>query len=246
MITKFKSVNFIIEKIYRDLGANNELPYNDMISWIAEALSFIGVYGQYEEIKCELKLDSNGKVKLPCGFEYLVDINYNNNPVYWATNTNATNYGCNGCKIPCCNEGITGERYNFYINNDYLISNIIQTVTNTTDNTLSIVYLGIPTDENGFPLIPDDVYYDAALTSYVISKLDYQDFRRGRIADKVYQDSEQKWLWYVNSARGSGNMPNTQQLERIKNVMKRLLPIRNDYQSGFRNFNHSENVNLGS
>jgi hypothetical protein len=239
MISGFTSINKILATIYRDLGVNYEINEGDAYEWIAEGLSLIGAYSQYEEISECLTL-VNGKAKLPCGFYKLVDANYKNHPIYWATNTNANNYQCHDCRIPVCQNEIC--RYTFYLNDSYMITNI-----NDHDNleaNVCIVYLGVPTDEEGLPLIPDDVYYVKALTSYVIHKLDYQDWRKGKIADKVFDKSEKEWLFYVNSAKGAANMPNVAQLENLKNIMRKLLPVTNDFKRGFKNFNKGEQTNL--
>lgn len=239
MISNFISINYVISKIYRDLGSNYELNEGDMYEWIAEALNMIGVYSQYEEISECIHL-VNGKAKLPCGFYKLVDVNYKHHPIFWATNTNANNYQCHNCRIPVASSEV--NRYTFYINDSYIITNINDENNQTAD--LCMVYLGIRTDQDGYPMIPDDVYYMKALAAYVTHMLDYQDWRKGKIADKVFNKSEQDWLFYVNSARGAGNMPNTAQLENLKNVMRRLLPITNDYKRGFKNFNKGEQINL--
>lgn len=239
MITNFTSIKTLIAKLYRDLNINSEISESDIIEWAAEALSMIGAYSQYNEISHCLKI-TNGKAKLPCGFYKLVDINYKNQPVYWATNTNAHNYQCHNCRIPVCQDGFC--HYTFYINDSYLISNIKD--ENDQEANLCIVYLGIPVDEDNIPMIPDDVYYMKAIASYITSMLDYQDWRKGKIADKVKEQSEKDWLFYVNSARGSANMPNVQQLENLKNIMRRLLPITNDFKRGFNNFNKGESINL--
>ena len=113
-----------------------------------------------------------------------------------------------------------------------------------TNEKLCIVYLGIPTDEKGYPLIPDDVYYMKALTAYVTYMLDTANWRKGRVNDKVKADSEQNWLFYVNSARGSANMPNLQVLESIKNTLHRLFNPSNAYKTGFKGLNTPEKFNL--
>lgn len=239
MITGFISIKYILAKLYRDLGINSELNENDVVEWVAEALNMIGAYSQYTEIS-ECITVKNGKAKLPCGFYKLVDLNYKNNPIYWATNTNAANYQCHTCRIPTCLNSQC--KYTFYINDSYIITNIKD--EHDEEANLCMVYLGIPTDEEGYPMIPDDVYYIKALTAYVTSMLDYQDWRKGKIADKVYQKSEQDWLFYVNSARGAANMPNVAQLEGLKNILVRLMPHHNDFRRGFKNFNQPENLNL--
>lgn len=237
MITGYVSLKVILAKLYRDLGINSEINESDVVEWIDEALKKIGAYSQYEEVPDCLTL-INGKAKLPCGFYKLVDINWNGYPIHWATNTNAHNYGCESCKIPSCDGGICD--LTFYINDSYIITNI------NTDSTakLCIVYLATPTDEEGYPMIPDNVYYFEALAKYVTYMLDYQDWRKGKVTDKVFEKSERDWLFYVNSARGSANMPNTAQLENLKNVWRRLIPNTNAYDRSFIDIGKKEKRNL--
>ena len=94
-----------------------------------------------------------------------------------------------------------------------------------------------------FQTTVDNIYYIKALTAYVIFMLDKQEWRKGKIADKVYLESEKDWLFYVNSAKSAANMPNIAQLENIKNTLRRLIPVTNDYSRGFRNFNRQEKIN---
>ncbi len=241
MITNFVSLKRIISKIYLYTNSNYEISEDFITELCADALSMIGAYSQFEEIT-ECLETHNGKAKLPCGFEHLVDISYNGIPMYWSTQSNSVNYKAVNCNIPVCRNNDC--KYTFYINNSYIVSNIVQNNTQSTSNNIQITYLGIPTDEDGVIMVPDGVYFEKALMSYVISILDWQDWRKGKCTDKVYQDSEQKWLWYVNSARGQANMPNTQQTERLSAIIKRLLPISGDYETGFKNFNKREKLNF--
>lgn len=236
MITGFTSIKYILSKVYQELGTNSEINELDAIEWAYDALSMIGAYAQYKETSTCLDL-SSGKAKLPLNFHKLVDIRYKNFPVYWATNTNANNYQCSECSIPICKDGTCN--YTFYINDSYIITNITD-----TDASVCVVYLGHPVDDEGYPMIPDDIYYMKAITSYIIHKIDKQEWRKGKLADKVYQESEKDWLFYVNSARGAANMPNLAQLENLKSVLQRLSPLREEYRKGFRNINKQERLNL--
>lgn len=237
MISGFVSIKVVLAKLMRDLGINEELPEANLIEWAGEALSLIGAYSQYEAISECLTLE-NGKAKVPCGFHKLVSINYKSYPVFWATNTNANNYQCNNCQIPICSSGIC--EYTFYLNDSYLITNI-----NDSNASLCIVYLGIPLDDEGYPMVPDDVYYMKALTSFITYMLDYQDWRKGKTTDKVFEYSKSEWNHYVNAARASALMPNAAQLERLKNVWRRLMPLTNEYSRGFMNLGKAERRNVG-
>lgn len=235
MITGYVSLKTIIAKLYRDLAINYELNEGDIIEWTAEALKMIGAYGQYDEVSHCLEL-TNGKAKLPCDFYKLVDINWQGRPMHWATNTNAMNYQCSNCSIPvcdCCD-------LSFYINDNYLISNI------NTDTTADIcmVYLASPVDDEGYPMVPEDVYYHKAIAAYITYIMDYATWRKGRISDKILAKSEKEWLFYVNSARGSANMPNTAQTENIKNIWQRIMPNPGAYDRNFLGFNRKERRRL--
>jgi len=235
MITGYISLKTVIAKLYRDLGINYELNDNDIIEWTEESLKLIGAYGQFNEVSECITL-TNGKAKLPCSFYKLVDVNYKGRVLHWATNTNAMNYQCDNCTIPVCD---TCD-LNFYINDSYIITNI------ATEDTaeLCMIYLASPVDDEGYPMIPDDVYYLKAIAAYITHIMDYADWRKGKIADKVFKKSEQEWMFYVAAAKNSANMPNTAQLENIKNNMRRLLPITNDYDKHFVNINRKERRNL--
>ncbi len=240
MITNFKSINTLIAKLYRDLNINTELPEDSIVEWVAEALTIIGAYGQFIEISDCLTI-TNGKAKLPCNFYKLVDVRYKHHPIYWSTNTNASNYQDHNCRVRVCESGHC-DGYTFYINDSYIITNIND--HNDLEANLCMVYLGIKVDENGYPMIPDDPMYDKALAAYVTFMLDKIEWRKGKLADKIKNDSEADWLFYVNSARGSANMPNTAQLEGLKNLMMRLKPSLNEYRVGFKNLTKPENLNL--
>ena len=234
MISGFVSVKTILSKLYRDLSINKEINESAIIEWCNECLLKIGAYSQFKEISTCITLNC-GKAELPCGFYKLVDIAYNNFPLHWATNTLASNYQCEGCQIPyCCTD------YNFYINDGYIITNIDCKNNFEHSNKLCVVYLGMPIDDEGYPMIPDDVYFSEACAKYCTYMLDYQDWRKGQLADKVFQKSEQDYLFYVRSAKGAANMPNAAQLENLKNILVRLIPQQNAYNSHFKHISKQE------
>ena len=235
MITGFTNFKTVLAKLYRDLGINTEINEGSVIMWCSEVLDKVGAFSQYTPIKTCLELNE-GKVQLPCGFYRIVDISYKGMPISWNSESIAANYGCDGCTIPqCCLE------YEFYINSNYIITNITED-NGITDEIpeLCIVYLGIPVDEEGYPLIPDDVYYLEACAKYVTYMLDYQEWRKGNVADKVVEKSEKDYLWYVGAARGSANMPSIGQLENLKNIHTRLIPKQDSYSKLFKDVNKSE------
>ena len=236
MITSYTSIKTVISKLYRDLGLTTEINEAHLVEWIAEALAKIGSFYQYEQSKTCLEIDDDGRVKLPSNFYRIVDIAYKSKPLAWASNNLVNDYGCEGCKIEnCCTD------HTFYINDCYIVTDIKPTDYDANNpKLLCISYLGVPVDEDGYPKVPDDVYFHEACAKYVTYMLDYRDWRKGNLTDKVFEKSNQDWLWYVGAAKGSANMPSIAQLENLKNVWVRLIPKQNEYNNSFSNNNKQE------
>lgn len=227
MITGYKSIKTIMSGLYRDLGYNTEINFGDLVEWVGEALAMIGAYSQFTDKNTCLEV-CNHEVLLPCDFYRIIDINFNGKPIRWESNTLAHLYGCQGCKITdCCT-----EEY-FYITQSHI-------KTSFKEGKLCIVYLAIPSDTEGYPLVPDDVYYDKALKAYCTYMLDRIEFRKQKLPEVAYRDSEKDWYFYVNSARGAANMPDTAMLESLKNVWVRMIPRTNEWKKNFVNLNNQE------
>ena len=232
MIVNFKSSKALIAGLYRDLGNNTEINESDFLEWVGEGLSMIGSYAQNKEVSTILTV-ANHTVALPCDFIYPKDITHNGRPLSWSTKSAANNYKCEDCNtIPtCCTD------YNFYIADGCLN-------TSLESGDLCIVYQAVPVDDEGFPLVPDNVYFDKALKAYVTYMLDKIQFRRGLIPEVVFKFSEREWLWYVGSAKGSANMMSTAQMDRIQKIWVRLIPKPHEFSNNFRNLENHERRNL--
>lgn len=215
---KLVSVKTIVERVYRRLGVNEDLPEDDMIEWVGEALLRIGAYVQFTP-KVEILQVVSGKVELPCDFYKLSEITYSTNDTFkqylsWKNESFINSYFCDDCKIPLWKN--PNEEY-FMINNSYIY-------TSFDTGELCISYLAIPTDEDGYPMVPDEELVIDACSKYIIMNLDYREWRKGAIPDKVYEKSEREWHYGVSAARGALNMPNVHKLESIRNSIQRLIP----------------------
>lgn len=105
--------------------------------------------------------------------------------------------------------------------------------TNVKDGYLMIAYQAIPTDTDGYPLIPDDASFKDALYWYITMKLLYPEWKGGRVRDAVYYDARRSWNYYSKQAYGNAMMPDQEQMESIKNTWNRLIPVILEHDSGF-------------
>lgn len=108
---------------------------------------------------------------------------------------------------------------------------------------LEIAYQAFPVDEFGFPLIPDDQSFINAVKYYVIERLDFKLWRKGKIADKVYAKSEQERLFYIAQASNKAKMPmSIDEWEAFRRISTRLISRPTQYSSGFKYLNREESL----
>lgn len=98
---------------------------------------------------------------------------------------------------------------------------------------LMMAYQAIPTDCDGYPMIPDEISFKEAIYWYINMKLMYPKWAEGRVRDAVYYDAKRSWNYYAKQAYGDALMPNADKLESIKNAWVRLIPEIHEHSSGF-------------
>lgn len=114
--------------------------------------------------------------------------------------------------------------------------------TNFKDGYIEMVYKGYPLDEDGFPMIPDDEKFKAALKYEIIFKLDWKKWRQNPSPQNksIANDSERRRDFYVAAARTKARIPNIGQMESLKNQWLRTIPKMNQHADGFKTNNIQE------
>lgn len=115
--------------------------------------------------------------------------------------------------------------------------------TNVATGYLMLAYQAIPTDTNGYPMIPDNQSFTEAIYWYIVMKLLYAQWVSGQIRDAVYADAKRSWNFYCKQAYGNSMMPNgAEQLESIKNTWHRLVQEWGEHDNFFSTIGQREVV----
>ena len=123
----------------------------------------------------------------------------------------------------------------------YLISsNYIK--TNQEAGYIMMAYQAIPTDNDGYPLIPDNAGFIEAIYWYIVMKLYYPQWKQGSVRDAVYYDARRSWNYYCKQAYGNALTPNLDQLESIKNSWIRLVPELHEHSTGFSTLGEKQDI----
>lgn len=96
---------------------------------------------------------------------------------------------------------------------------------------LKLSYDAVPTDEDGYPLIPDMTSFMEAIYWYVTMKMKYPEYLNGKLNREVYYDIKRSWNFYRKQAYAEALMPNEDSLESIKNTWNKLYPEMNDHST---------------
>jgi hypothetical protein len=137
--------------------------------------------------------------------------------------------------------GTTGSGDNYTASGDYtyvITPGYIKTALK--DGYLMLSYQAVPTDTEGYPMIPDDESFEEAIYWYINMKLTYPEWKMGRVRDAVYYDAKSSWNYYRKQAYGNAMMPNIDQLEAIKNAWLRLVPEINEHGNAFSTLNERQ------
>lgn len=229
-VIKYISTKEVIAKVYRDLNIEQEDRWIDMVEWIAEALHKIGAHPQYVEQVTKLQV-KNYRAAIPCNLFRVQQIEFQrkalkelggsfDNAQHYIEGNNRENLG-------------TTRDYGYTINDAFFNFNF-------TDEEVTLSFIAIPVDIDGFPLVPDDESYKEALYKYIIMKMKFPEMLAGKIHPNLYQKLESDWHKYCAQARGKGYMPSIDELEAIKNQWMRLMPRLDRHKTFFKRLGDGE------
>ena len=95
--------------------------------------------------------------------------------------------------------------------------------TSFREGCVEMAYTAAITDKEGFPMIPQDIEVQLALESYVIERILYKQFLRGKVNRDVWQVARQNAYHAMGSAVTWANTPSLDQMQSIKNIWVRLI-----------------------
>lgn len=226
------SLKNIIAKVFRDLNLKEEQDFINMIEWGAEALEQIGVFEQLTtKVYCaDIKFY---KAPIPCDMVYINSVAVDGVNLKPSSNQ----FGVQQFE-DTSDRADTGLAINIDKVQNAAYAGILDLVQHPNAYTISggyiklakekgklqISYQAVPEDEEGYPLVPDDVSFREAVYRYIVYKWMYPQVIVGKIDARLLSDAEQKWHWYCNQAGAKAQMPDQGKLENIARNYLRLKP----------------------
>ena len=117
--------------------------------------------------------------------------------------------------------------------------------TSFASGKVCISYMAFPTDDDCYPLVPDDISFREAMFWYIYKKI----LLGGEVPvnngiDYVF--AEQQWKYYCTQARNAAVFPDIDRYESFMNQWVRLIPNINRHSYAFENLGTRETLHRGS
>lgn len=128
------------------------------------------------------------------------------------------NQGVNASLVNNESESDGGRRKEF----TYIAQNgVLQ--TSFRDGTVIISYYGLACDEDGYPLVPDNVQVTECLRYYILFRYLEPLFIAGKITDKAFNYIDQKKCFYMGASNTAMQLQGIDHLESTMNAINRLI-----------------------
>ena len=105
--------------------------------------------------------------------------------------------------------------------------------TTFKEGKVEVAYRAIPTDDDGFPMIPDTPVFLNALELYIKWRTFIVLFDQQKISPAILQYTEKDYSAAVAQLNSEMALPSYAEMENITNMINQLIPSVHEYSKGF-------------
>jgi hypothetical protein len=262
--SKYVSIDFILDKLYRDFGFENINRY-DVAEWLWEVIGLLGIAYTYEPKSVENITVSNWRFEIPVDFMDFgttggIRDRLTQCPLKYATDlfqtidnftSDTTTTRFEGPTVVVNPDGTNNPNDTVFVVINTALFNAQQYTYKPTngffycgfkEGNVDITYNAFPIDENSMPKVPDEVKYIRAVCNFIAWKIAFKLKLRNQIAADDFNKIEIEYLHSAGAARTKAILPDIHLMESIKDMSMRLIPLYNQYRAGFRYLNEEERL----
>lgn len=210
-----------------------DIPFETAVEYAVDFISLMGTPGLYTEKTAIIKIE-NWRGALPCDFEHMIQvrvagkqhsrrwIDCHFGPVPLTYRASGHSFHMSDIKP---NSGLTGEL-------TYKIQGMV-IFTSTKDVDIEIAYRAFATDDEGYPLLPDNTSFLRGLENYIKLQWFTVMFDMGKISQAVLQNAQQEYAWAAGDAQSEFSRLTLDEAETLFNSFKTLLPRNHEHWKAF-------------
>jgi hypothetical protein len=225
---KSVSLETIVERVHRDYGFTVDTDWTDIAEWIGSVIDLINAPMQYTERitdghdKPYINI-VNGRGLLPCDLIRVVQTRTCEGiPMRYSTDSFHKRMHSAQCPDLICSSDLT-----YKLNDNYIF-------TNFSTGKIEMAYMAFPTDERGYPTVPDDEKFKQAATAYVAERIAFKLYLRDKIDERKYERVNKERLWYIAAAQTKALIPDRDKTRSIANQFRRIVSFEDEHATGYK------------
>ena len=216
-----------------------DLTYEDAAAFVVEAIRLIGAPLSFEDLVTPPILVTNNKAPLPANLLNIRGVRIINNLENFDDGAialrHATDIYHNGADCGVDSENNIPYEYTYTVQKGIIFTSI-------PSGYIQISYRGLPVDDDGYPLIPNEQKTLLAIEYYILHRFLEPLWIIGKITDKAFTYIEQKRHFYMGGADTSLKLQSPDHLESIMNSINRLIINDTAHSSFYRGSGQKERL----
>lgn len=226
------NIRRIVDRLMRH-PMMRDLAFEAAVEHTVDFLELMATPAIYDEKTAIVKVD-DWKGQLPCDFHEMIQVRM---------------AGPQRKKCWCpCTERLMNPTYRYSGNsfhmskrkpNEFLTGEFTYKLqgmtifTSTKDADVEIAYRAFATDDEGYPLLPDNAVFLLGLENYIKLQHFTTKFELGELPLPVLQNAQQEYDWAAGRAQSEFSRLSLDQAQTLFNSFKTLLPRNHEHWRGF-------------
>lgn len=218
MAEGYTSIRVILDKVMRH-PLMQDLNFETAVDYTIDFMRIMGCPNMFEEKTMVLTVDEF-RAKLPDDFYRMLQVKSIKNNCMFRYTTNTMHMSDNK---KCCGYDLTYK----------IQGGVIFTSIKRGD--IEIAYEAIITDEDGYPLLPDNSSFTRALELFIKKQWFTMLFELGKISLQALQNAQQDYAWAAGDCHCEFNRLTLDKAESFYNAWRHLSNRNHEHSRAFKN-----------
>ena len=217
------NIRRILDRVMRH-PMMRDIPFETAVEYAVDFISLMGTPALYDEKTATIAVN-DWRGPLPCDFEHMIQVRV------------APRQTCGrwqGFQFPIGPLIYRESGHSFHMSdvkpNEFMSGELTYKIqgmvifTSTKDIDVEIAYRAFATDDEGYPLLPDNASFLRGLENYIKLQWFTVLFDMGKISAPVLANVQQEYCWAAGDAQSEFSRLNLDKAETLFNSFKTLLP----------------------
>lgn len=200
-----------------------DIPFEIAVEYAVDFISLMGTPALYCEKTAIVSIE-DWRGQLPCDFEHMIQVRAAGSGHSEASAT----YRYSGHSFHMSPDKGPSEGMEL----TYKMQGLV-IFTSTRDVNVEIAYRAFMTDEEGFPLLPDNTSFLRGLENYIKLQWFTIQYDLGKISEGVLANTQQEYAWAAGDAQSELSRLDLDKAETLFNSFKTLLPRNHEHWNAF-------------